>query len=80
MLRQRDNLHLGEDAYWEDMMRGAIEAVREPTPAMIEAGLSVTATWLSIKGSGLTIAREKMKRRFRAMIDSALAENDTAAK
>jgi hypothetical protein len=49
--------------------RAAIAAMREPTPEMIEAGRAVTATWLNIPGSGLTIAREKMKLRWRAMID-----------
>jgi len=34
---------------------------------------SVTASWLDIKGSGLTIAREKMKRRFARLRDAVLA-------
>ena len=56
----------------EVIARAAIEAMRELTPEMIAAGLAVTATWLDIEGSGLTVAREKMRRRYRAAIDEAL--------
>lgn len=41
---------------------------REATEEMIEAGRAVTATWRNIQGSGLTIAREKMRLRYAAMI------------
>lgn len=43
----------------------------EPTTAMVEAGLGVTAAWLDIKGSALTVNREKMRRRYRAMVLNA---------
>lgn len=40
----------------------------EPTEKMIDAGLRVTAAWQDIQGSALTINREKMRLRYKAMI------------
>jgi len=43
----------------------------EPTDEMVEAGLRSTAAHLNIPGSGLTVAREKMRIRYRAMVAAA---------
>lgn len=51
----------------------------EPTPGMIEAGRAVTASWLDIPGSGLTVAREKMKRRYIAMVKAAPPKTEELA-
>src|ERR1700724_2265310 len=53
--------------------RAALATPREPTPEMIAAGLAATGSWLDIEGSGLTIAREKMRRRWCAMHDTMMA-------
>ena len=39
-----------------------------PSEPMLDAGLRATAAWLDIPGSGLTVNREKMKRRYMSMI------------
>jgi hypothetical protein len=44
---------------------------RKPTEEMIEAGRAATVARLSIPGSALTVAREKMRRRYTAMIAAA---------
>jgi hypothetical protein len=44
----------------------------EPTEAMIDAGLAATNAWLDIKGSALTVNREKMRRRYIAMVQAYL--------
>lgn len=49
----------------------------EPTEAMIDAGLSATAAWLGIEGSALTVNREKMKLRYRAMVMAAFMSPGT---
>jgi GNAT superfamily N-acetyltransferase len=43
---------------------------REPTEEMITAGLGATAAWHSLPGSALTVNREKMRRRYKAMIEA----------
>ena len=43
----------------------------EPTEVMIEAGLAATGAWLDIPGSALTVNREKMRRRYKAMVECA---------
>ena len=43
----------------------------EPTKKMIDAGLGATAAWQDIPGSALTVNREKMRRRYKAMIGAA---------
>lgn len=40
----------------------------EPTEEMISRGLAVTNSFLNIKGSQLTVNREKMRLRYKAMI------------
>lgn len=47
---------------------GCVMAPREPTDAMVDAGLRATSVWLNIAGSQLTVNREKMKIRYRAML------------
>lgn len=47
---------------------------REPTDKMIEAALASTAAFKSIEGSQLTVNREKMRIRFRAMWDAAVSK------
>ena len=41
---------------------------KEPTEEMVTAGLAQTSAWLDIKGSALTVNREKMRIRYRAMV------------
>ena len=43
----------------------------EPTDAMIDAGLATTAAWHDLPGSAVTVNREKMRRRYKAMIEAA---------
>lgn len=47
-------------------------APRELTDELADIALSVTASHLDIKGSGLTVNREKMKRRFARLRDRYL--------
>jgi hypothetical protein len=50
---------------------GMVIVPRVPTEAMIEHGRAATAAFHSIQGSALTVAREKMRRRFIACVDAA---------
>jgi hypothetical protein len=50
-----------------------LRSLLEPSEAMIDAGRAATAAHLGIEGSALTVSREKMRRRFVAMINHALA-------
>lgn len=43
----------------------------EPTPEMVAASLTVTATWRDISGTALTVNREKMRLRWRAILGAA---------
>lgn len=54
-----------------DERNGYVIVPQEPTDAMVEAGLAVTAAWHDLPGSAMTVNREKMRRRYRAMIDAA---------
>lgn len=47
---------------------GWVLVPREPTEDMIDAGLRATAVHLDIQGSGLTVNREKMRRRYAGML------------
>lgn len=49
----------------------------EPTQEMIDAGLHTTAAYLDIKGSQLTVNREKMKIRYQAMLMAIPTLNST---
>lgn len=51
-----------------------LEAIRDPDEAMVECGRAATVAFLDITGSALTVAREKMRRRYAAMIDELLKE------
>ena len=44
---------------------------RKPTPAMLGKALSVTALWLELSGSALTVNYKKMSIRYRAMLTAA---------
>lgn len=54
---------------------GSFDALRivptDPTEEMITRGLATTNSFLDIKGSQLTVNREKMRRRYKAMIGAA---------
>ena len=54
---------------WEE---GYTIVPREPTEEMITAGLVPTAAWQNIEGSALTVNREKMRLRYKAMIASLM--------
>lgn len=47
---------------------GCILAPREPTEDMVSAALRATNVWLNIPGTALTVNREKMRIRYRAML------------
>lgn len=44
---------------------------KKPTPAMLGKALSVTASWLNLSGSGVTMNYKKMSMRYRAMLYAA---------
>jgi hypothetical protein len=44
---------------------------KEPTDGMIDAGLAVMAAWHDLPGSAATVNREKMRRRWIAMVEAA---------
>lgn len=54
--------------------KAIIEAMREPTDDMIQAGLNSTNTRLNIEGSAITVNLAKMKIRYQAMMQAALKE------
>jgi hypothetical protein len=45
---------------------------------MIDAGLQATNARLNIPGSGLTVAREKMRLRYKAMIAEWLSQGSVS--
>ena len=50
----------------------------EPTDEMVDAGLRSTAAFLDIKGSQLTVNREKMRRRYKAMLEASPAGDEVS--
>ena len=50
------------------MMDDLVTVPKEPTDEMVDAALRATAAYLDIKGSQLTVNREKMRIRWRAMV------------
>ena len=44
----------------------------EPSEAVIDAGLAVTAAWHNLEGSALTVNRQKMRMRFSGMVRALL--------
>ena len=50
------------------MMDDLVTVPKEPTDEMVDAALRATAAHLDIKGSQLTVNREKMRIRWRAMV------------
>lgn len=44
---------------------------KKPTPGMLGKALSVTASWLNLSGSGVTVNYKKMSMRYRAMLYAA---------
>jgi hypothetical protein len=53
-----------------DERNGYVIVPSEPTEDMITAGLVPTVSWQDIKGSRLTVNREKMRLRYKAMIEA----------
>ncbi len=49
---------------------GFVIVPRKATDNMIDMGLAATSAWLDIPGSALTVNREKMRRRYHAMVDA----------
>ena len=47
---------------------GAVAMPRELTDEQADAALRATAVWLEVKGSQLTVNREKMKARYRMLV------------
>lgn len=54
--------------------RMILEAMLEPTDEMVQAAIGSTSAFHDIKGSQLTVNREKVRIRWRAMINSALRD------
>lgn len=50
---------------------GMVIIPREPTEKMIDAGVAAMGAWHDLPGSALTVNREKMRRRYQAMIEAA---------
>lgn len=61
---------LPTQADWDECARAALQAMREPTEAMLEAGLD-SGFWGSIEGSDADATESKC---WRAMIEAALSE------
>lgn len=61
------------DVLVDRLAAAAMRAMREPSEAMIDAAIASTAVRLTLPGSALTVNREKMRIRYRAMFDRALA-------
>lgn len=53
-------------------LRGYVCVPIEPTEEMISAGVACMGSWKNIPGSQLTVNREKMRRRYKAMIEAAM--------
>jgi cation transport regulator ChaB len=73
--RRRELIAQPLQSIWKELAIAAAEAMKDPTEKMVDAGRMVTASWLDVSGSGVTIAREKMRRRFNAVVDAALKEH-----
>ena len=57
---------------------GLVIVPKEPTEEMITAGLIPTAAWQDIRGTQLTVNREKMRLRYMAMVAAAERATFTA--
>ena len=58
-----------------DMARAAIEAMREPTEAMIDAGVNAKRQNVDVYFDGATVPRKNVERViYKDMIDAALSE------
>jgi hypothetical protein len=66
-VRNADNLHLGGAAYWRSVVAAVLDAIAEPSPAMVEAAAQC---WMS-EGGGMEIAPSQM---WRAMVDARKSE------
>lgn len=53
---------------YENSIPAAVVMPRELTDEQADAALRATAVWLDVKGSQLTVNREKMKARYRALV------------
>ena len=62
---------LPTQADWLEMADAVLAEIETPDAAMIDKALAVTASWLGIKGSQLTVNREKMRVRFAGAIRAA---------
>ena len=51
------------------------ERLADVTEEQLDASLAATGSWLDIKGSGLTVAREKMRRRLIAWLSASALGN-----
>ena len=69
-----ENALLGDETP-EAIVRAVMEALMEPSEGMIDAAHRCTASRLNIPGSGLTVAREKARLRWQAMLRAAMDEN-----
>ena len=59
----------------EAIVRAVMEAMMEPSEGMIDAAHRCTTSRLNIPGSGLTVAREKARLRWQAILRAAMDEN-----
>lgn len=51
-----------------DKIQSSVSMPRELSDAEADAALRATAVWLEVKGSQLTVNREKMKSRYRSLV------------
>jgi phage gp37-like protein len=56
-------------------MIDTVQMPRELTDEQADAALRATAVWLDVKGSQLTVNREKMKARYQALVKFIEANN-----
>jgi hypothetical protein len=63
------------DEFPISMPTGSIAMPREITDEQADAAMRATAVHLDIKGSQLTVNREKMKARYRALVKFIEARN-----
>lgn len=72
---------VSDKEYWEDGEPNPAVVIlpRDLSDEMVDAALRSTAAFLDIKGSALTVNREKMRIRYRALIAAVEAQRNEPA-
>lgn len=63
------------DELFPDQISQIISMPRELTDEQADAALRATAVWIDVKGSQLTVNREKMKKRYQSLVKFIDASN-----